>query len=174
MAMDSSVRNRLDETLARADAVMRRRVEADETAFEAEQVEKARANSFKRQEIAERYDDAFQSFSERVPMAAADERPSAYRRRLYEILRRKLPPSDEWATTRSDDLTFSAMNAIEPLVIAAAKREGMSPSVANLPDDREIVRTRVNPESGARETHFFAKESFIKGLGRPGRVVERI
>jgi len=42
----------------------------------------------------------------------------------------------------------------------------------NLPPAGEFVRReRVDPNSGTKQTEFFGRESFIKGLCRPARKV---
>ena len=107
-------------------------------------------------------------------MPGADESPGRFRTRLYETLRRRLPPSNEWASARADDLAPDARSVIEGFIITAAEQEGLRPSVANLPPDREITRSRTDPETGAKSTEFFAKELFVKSLGRPGRRVVRL
>ena len=59
--------------------------------------EQARADSERRRVIQTRYDDAFAAFGTRAPQPVEGERPGAYRRRMFEALRNKLPDSNEWA-----------------------------------------------------------------------------
>lgn len=62
----------------------------------------------------------------------------------------------------------------ERMLIAAAKAEGLRPSFDNLPDGREIMRTKIDPISGAKVSDFYSRKSFIKSLNREPRRVLRI
>ena len=176
-----AAQNRFSETLSRADEILAERtkreiarLKAEDAAAEVEATEQARADSFRRQEIASKYQSAFGAFGEAVPMPAADELPGRFRMRLYETLRRRLPPSNQWSNVRADELPADARSVVEKSIIEAATAEGLSPSMSSLPPDREVVRHRIDETTGARSTEYFSRESFIKGLGRPGRLVERI
>jgi hypothetical protein len=176
-----ATREQLNATLSRADELLRRKVEREEAELKREDAERmmaereqTRADSHRCYQISERYDEAFRSLGVQTPAPIDGERPGQYRARLYEGLRRRLPPDHAWADVRADEVPADARSQIEGLVIAAARKEGERPSVANLPPDREISRIRIDPNTGARSTEYFSRESFIKGLGRPGRLVERI
>jgi hypothetical protein len=62
----------------------------------------------------------------------------------------------------------------ETELIKAATAEGASPSFENLPDDGSLVARHRTDDMGQRVTEFFGPSSFIRGMGRPGRQVERI
>jgi hypothetical protein len=162
-----------DEVLAERTRREAARLRAEDAAAEAAESERVRNDSFRRIEVAAKYQSAFASFGEQVPQASADERPGQYRARLYETLRRRLPSSNEWADVRADSVPASARDQIESMVINAAKAEGERPSVVNLPPDRMVQRNRVDENSGAKTVEWFGRESFIKGLSQPGRKVTR-
>ena len=63
----------------------------------------------------------------------------------------------------------------EKLLLEASKREGERPSASNLPDDNSEInmRTRIDEATGLKTNEFFAKESFIKSMGREGQRVLR-
>ena len=170
----SATLSRADEVLAERTRRELARLKAEDAAAEVEAIERARADSFRRIEVAAKYQNAFAAFGGQVPQASADESPGRYRMRLYETLRRRLPPSNEWAQVRADEVPADARSVIEGFIIDAATAEGFRPSVANLPPDREVMRHRVDENTGAKSTEFFSRESFVKSLGRPGRIVERI
>ncbi len=168
----------LQDTLSRADEVLAERtrrelakMRAEDAATERAEREQAMADSHKRVEIAAKYQDAFASFGEDVPMAIADERPGAFRKRLYETLRRRLPSDHNLSDVRADDISGVAARNFEQMMLEAARAEGYKPSVENLPPGREIVRHRVDENSGAKSTEFFARESFIKGLNQVVRIL---
>ena len=181
----ASAQPRLDETLlARIDGVLDaqvRRIEKVEAQHAAEREEARRArmrdNVFERNEIGARYADAYRAFGTEVPAPVDDEAPSAYRRRLFNRLARKLSPDHRLAQIRSDDLGGQAavFDHFENEMLEAAKAEGERPSQENLPTDGTIVaRTRTDSDTGSKVTEFFGRESFIKSMGRDGRRVARL
>jgi hypothetical protein len=179
----AALQNRLDETLSRADEVLRERLkreiaaqEADDAARADEAREKARADAEKRRMVAAKFDDAFRAFSVETPQARDDESPGQYRRRLFSRLQRKLPDTHDLVDIRADDLpSGQAYLNFEQMIIDAAKAEGEHPSFDNLPPSGELIsRVRTDEDTGAKATHWFGKESFIKSLGREGRRVVRI
>ena len=94
----SAVQQRFDQTLSRADDLLRERLhrEEQELARQDASLEEARRarmreHAEQRRVIAGVYDDAFRSFGTEVPAAVDDEAPAAYRRRLFNRLARKLP-----------------------------------------------------------------------------------
>jgi hypothetical protein len=133
---------------------------------------KMRDNAEARRLIAQTYDDAFRSFGVTTPEPADDEAPSAFRKRLFNRLARKLPPDHDLAQLRADDLGSQPIvfDNFETELIKAATAEGASPSFENLPDDGSLVaRHRTDSATGERMTEFFGRESFIKSMGRDGR-----
>jgi hypothetical protein len=138
---------------------------------------KMRDNAEARRLIAQTYDDAFRSFGVTTPEPADDEAPSAFRKRLFNRLARKLPPDHDLAQLRADDLGSQPIvfDNFETELIKAATAEGQRPSIDNLPDDGSLVaRHRTDSATGERMTEFFGRRSFIADMGRPGRQVERI
>jgi hypothetical protein len=102
--------------------------------------------------------------------------PGRYRRRLFDRLRVKLPSDHSLADCRADDLPAGqGFLNIEAMLLQAAKKEGEQPSVANMPDDGQIVtRVRSDANTGAKFNEFFGRESYIKGMSQPGRKVLRL
>jgi hypothetical protein len=135
--LDNSTR-RVDNLLSEIERREAERSRAEDAERMMAEREQARADSEKKRVIQTRYDDAFAAFGTRAPAPVEGERPGAYRRRMFEHLRCKLPASNEWADVRADDVPSSARNQIEALVIEAAMREGLKPSLENLPRDGSI------------------------------------
>ena len=180
--MSSSAQARFNETLSRADDLLREKLRREQEELErqdaAERIDarvRARENVERRRLIATRYDDAFAGFNVQTPQAMDDEAPGAYRRRLYGRLMRRLPDSHELQGVRADDLpTGKAFDNFEAMLLEAAKAEGLRPSFDNLPSDGELIsRTRVD-DMGQKSIHWYGRKSFIADMGRPGQPVERI
>jgi hypothetical protein len=181
--MASAAQQKFDETLSRIDSVLDsqlRRVEAVERRAEAEREEARRVRMrdamHERVEIGSRYADAYRSFGTEVPAPVDDEAPSAYRRRLFNRLVRRLPSDHKLAQIRPDDLGSQAVvfDNFEAMLLAAAALEGSKPSIANLPEDGSIIERHRVDDMGQRMTEFYGRESFIKDFGRPGRRVRCI
>ena len=160
------------DTMARREAERRRAEDAARMMAEREQ---ARADSERRREIQVKYDSAFEAFGTRAPQPVEGERPGAYRRRMFELLRTKLPSDHEWADVRADDVPASARTQIEALVIKAAMAEGLKPSPENLPRDGSLIRReRTDQDTGARSIEWLGRRSFIADMGRESQLVARI
>jgi hypothetical protein len=178
----SSAQARFDSTISRMDALLESKVREEDAAQRRadaaradEAREQARADAYRCREIGAMYDPAFMAHGQQTPQSVADEKPGRYRRRLYEHLRRKLPPGNELSDVRSDDIPAGqAFVNFENMIIEAAKAEGERPSVENLPDDGMVMRTRVDANTGTKYNEFFGKRSYIADMGRPGRRVAKI
>jgi hypothetical protein len=163
----------LDQRLRREEAEQAR---ADASLEDARR-QRQRANAEARREIQATYADAYRSFGTEVPAPVDDESPTAFRKRLFNRLARKLPPDHDLAQLRADDLGSQPIvfDNFEIELIKAATAEGASPSFENLPDDGSLVaRHRTDSATGERMTEFFGRESFIKSMGREGRRVLHI
>jgi hypothetical protein len=176
----ADVKNRIDRSLDNVDQMLAshlRRAAAAEAREEAEREgaarEQAKADALRRVEIAARFDPAFAAFGESVPAAAGDERPGAFRKRLFDTLRRRLPSNHEWANVRADEVPADARAQIEALVIKAATAEGLRPSAENLPRDGSLVSRVRTDENGAKSIEWYG-DSFIKQFSRPTQRVIRI
>jgi hypothetical protein len=167
--------NRLDTIINRRmgeeEAALKREDDAREDARRA----KMRDNAEARCLIALTYDDAFR-FGVTTPEPADDEAPAAFRKRLFNVLARKLPPEHDLAQLRADDLGSQPIvfDNFETELIKAATAEGASPSFENLPDDGSLVARHRTDDMGQRVTEFYGRRSFIADMGRPGRQVERM
>ena len=173
----------LQEKMARLDAMLDRRISEEEdkdrlaAARRADTVrERQRANAEERREIQARYADAFNAFNAEPPMAIDDEAPSAFRKRLFNRLARRLPSSHELASVRGDDLTFSetAFNHFEAQLLAEATKEGQKPSFENLPASGELLQRIRTDDMGEKSINWYGRESFIKQMSRGGHRVLRI
>jgi hypothetical protein len=112
-----------------------------------------------------------------VPEPADDESAGAYRRRLFNRLARKLASDHELANVRADDVSSQPIvfDNFEKMLLDAAKAEGASPSLDNLPPSGELMeRHRTDSDTGMKINEFFGRESFIKSMGLPGRRVVNI
>jgi hypothetical protein len=157
-----------------------RRIEAAEARQNAEReaarAQRMRDNAEARREIAARYDSAYRSFGTMVPEPADDEAPSAYRKRLYNRLARRLAPDHQLAQLRADDFGSQAVvfDNFEQQLLEAARREGERPSLQNLPADGSMISRVRGDDSNSKAIEWYGTESFIKGLSRPGRKVAAI
>jgi hypothetical protein len=139
--------------------------------------QRQRANAEARREIQAVYADAYRSFGTEVPAPVDDESPSAFRKRLFNRLARRLPSGHDLASIRADDLGSQPVvfDNFERMLLDAAQVEGASPSSENLPDDGSLVaRNRTDEATGERSVNFYGRRSFIHDFTRPGRQVERI
>jgi hypothetical protein len=178
--MSYDVQTRITRSTGRIDNLLadieRREREAQERADAKRMMaerEQARADSERCREFQVKYDDAFRGFGVATPPPVEGERPGAYRKRLYEHLRRRLPSGHDLATTRADDIPSSAATNFETMMISAAMREALKPSAENLPRDGSLVRRERVDDMGSRSIEFLGRESFIKSMGRPGGRVLR-
>jgi hypothetical protein len=138
----------LQSQMKRLDRIINRRVGEEEAALkradadlEVARRQRQRDNAEARRLIAQTYDDAFRSFGVTTPEPADDEAPSAFRKRLFNRLARRLPPDHDLAQIRADDLGSQPIvfDNFETELIKAATAEGASPSFENLPSDGSLV-----------------------------------
>jgi hypothetical protein len=181
--MSTALQPKIDSTMARADEVLARRLRREEARLEAEEAialheaaEQARSDAWRCREIAGIYDDAFRAHGVETPPPRDDERPSAYRRRLFNRLVRKLPDRHDLAGVRADELPAGqAFVTFEAMLLQAAKQEGEKPSFDNLPRDGSMIaRHRVDADTGQKITEYYGRRSFIGDLNRPARRVTAI
>ncbi len=180
----SALQSRYDETMSRADGLLREKLRREEAELaqqdaerEREAADRARRYAERRREIQAAYSDSFASFGTEVPAPVDDELPSEYRRRLFTRLQCKLPSDHSLADIRSDDLralTKTAFEIFERQMLDAAKQEGERPSASNLPADGSLIsRTRVDPDTGEKHIDWYGARSFIADMSRGGRRVLR-
>ena len=160
------------DAMARREAERRRAEDAERDRANAD---RARADSEKCRQAQVFYSDAYEAFGTLTPQPVDGEKPGRYRQRLYEGLRRKLPSDHDLFDVRADDLPASAARNFEQMMLAAALREGLKPSEANLPRDGSLVRReRTDAMSGAKSIEWMGRESFLKSMGHPPQRVLRI
>jgi hypothetical protein len=168
--------------------MINRRADVEQSEIDADQRTQAMLDAEKRVELQARFDPIFQSYGERAPMPAADDSPVSYHRHLLRQAQHKLSPSDERklpstsSVTVGDiarlpvsEMTRSTREAFGPMFEEAASIQAAKPHVSTLPPAGEFVTRHVTDDmTGRKETQFFGRESFIKGMNRPGRRVERL
>jgi hypothetical protein len=176
-----SLQSRIDGTLGNIDQILAesaRRLSEQHRADDAKRMmaerEQARADSERCREFQVKYDDAFRGFGVQTPPPVEGERPGAYRKRLYEHLRRRLPSGHDLATTRADDIPSSAATNFERMMLEAAMAEALKPSAENLPRDGSLVRRERVDDMGSRTVEWLGRRSFIADMGRNGGRVLRI
>jgi hypothetical protein len=181
--MTSPAQARIDASMARLDSILDQRLRreeqelaADNADREAARRQRQRDNAEQRRQIQVTYADAFASFGTDVPAPADDEGPSAYRRRLYNRLARRLPSGHELADVRADDLGSQAVvfDNFETALLKAAEQEGLKPSFSNLPSDGTLVARQRVGDMGEKSTEYYGTRSFIADLSRPAQRVVRI
>ena len=138
--------------------------------------ERAREDAERRREIGAQYAPAFDGFGTLTPPPLENERPGAYRKRLYEHLRHRLPSTHELSALRADDIPAGpAVRNFEQMLIDAAVAEGSAPSFENLPRDGSMIsRTRTDPDSGQKRTEYYGRRSFIHDFSMQPLKVHRI
>ena len=179
----SAAQDRFDRSVSRADELLlaltqreKAEVAREDAAREEARRQRQRDNAEQRRQIAGVYDDAYRSFGTEVPAPVDDEAPSRYRARLFNRLARRLPDSHELAAIRADDLGSQpiVLDNFEAQLLKAAMAEGEKPSYANLPASGELISRTRSDDSGGKQIEWHGRESFIKSLSRPARIVARI
>jgi hypothetical protein len=134
------------------------------------------------------YQPVFSPYGEQPPPPAAGAEPDGYRRKLMRAVRDKLSVFDQRQIgnaghTVSDmalmdgvdrRLNGIALRNIEELMLRAATVQAEEPHPATLPPPGEFVSRTVVNDAGQKETRWFGRESFIKSMSAPGRVIHRI
>ena len=115
--------------------------------------------------IQARADAVFEAHGERAPRPMDAETPIKYRCRLAGLLKRHSPAFKDFDFSEIKESKNIA--GIEGVIYADAMRAANNP--ADLPEDRLIERTRVNPKTGQRITEFFGKNTFIMDMKAPSR-----
>jgi hypothetical protein len=160
-ALHARAAERQEAELARADAADRN--------FERENERKRVDFCAVHQEV---YDPLFRAHGTAgAPPPLADEYPGTYRRRMMDALIKRLPSSSRYANLKADSLG-PEIETFEPEILAEVQREAEEPSYEGRPDsidDPGSMRVRVDPTTGQRVIEWLAKESFIKGMSRPGQ-----
>jgi hypothetical protein len=137
-----------------------------------ERRDRARKDADRCREHQERYDRAFAAHGKRAPEPAADARPPDYRRQLFGVAQSMLPAGNELVELDPEEIDGSTIIPLERQLLEALAAESETPSGDNVPetvDDPRAMRTRQDSFTGERKVEFHARESFIRGMSRPGR-----
>jgi len=168
--------------------MINRRADAEQSEIDADQRSQEMRDAEKRTDLQARFEETFSPYGERAPAPVADESVPSYHKRLLRTAQRKLSVADDrvipgtTSMTVGDvakvpvgELTRSTREAIDPLIHQAASMQAKAPHVSTLPPAGEFVeRHVVDDMTGVRTTEFHGRESFIKGMSRPGRRVLRL
>lgn len=111
-------------------------------------------------------DAVFSGFGQRAPRPLEGESLGDYRRRLATKLKSHSTTWKNVKFSRLDDETFTIAEAA---VYADATAAAASPIDLKAGELRMV--TKVDPTTGVRTNVFYGNESFVKGMGRPGRRV---
>jgi hypothetical protein len=141
-----------------------------------------------RLEYQTRFDSIFQPYGEQAPAPAADERPSAYHRRLMRTVQQRLSPSDERPVRRADgvdaatigeiaripidDLTRTTRTMMSPLFEQAGQMQAAAPHPSTIKPGTLVERFKTDPKTGSRVIEFFG-DSFIKSFSQSPQRVTR-
>ena len=112
-------------------------------------------------------DSVFNGFGKRAPRPLEGEGFLDYRKRLATDLKKY---SDRWKSIKLSKLDAETFTPIEEQVYADAITAAAHP-LDLAPGELRAV-TKTNPTTGVRTIEFYGKESFVKGMGRPGRRVQ--
>lgn len=138
-------------TIGRLEALLKPRSDEEHAAF-AEAQAKA--------------DAVFSGFGLRAPRPLDGEALADYRRRLATKLK---PHSAMWKNVKFSQLNDDAFAIAETQVYTDAASAAANPVDLDAGELREV--TKIDPSTGVRSIVFYGKESFVKGMGRPGRRV---
>jgi hypothetical protein len=173
-----SLTNALADAERRLAAMIDRRADAEEATARADALARSRADDQKCRSLAADYQGDYAAHGATPPMPRADESARAYEKRLLNGLQRRLAPRNEFADSAMLEGASPALfDKIGELIRGEAAKEAERPSFENLADsvdDPRAMRETVDPLTGQRKIEYFAKESFIKALSRPGQRVLRI
>jgi hypothetical protein len=167
--------------------MVNRRADAEQRDLAADQRSQEMLDAEKRIALQARFEDTFQPYGERAPAPAADESVPSYHKHLLRTVQKKLSPADDRVlsgtnnTTVGDlarlpvnEMTRTLRDGFDPLFHQAASLQAEKPHVSTLPPEGEFVARHRVDEAGRSTTEFHGRESFIKGLSRPGRLVQAI
>jgi hypothetical protein len=113
-----------------------------------------------------RADAVFAGFGTRAPRPLEGEGLMDYRKRLANKLKTH---SSKWKTAKLSRLDEDIFSPIEEQIYADAITAAANPVDLEAGELRAVTKT--DPTTGVRTIVFYGKESFIKGMGRPGRRV---
>lgn len=114
-----------------------------------------------------RADAVFNGFGQRAPRPLEGEGLVDYRKRLATKLKSYSPA---WKSVKFSVLPEEAFSIAENQVYADAIAAASNPTDLEAGELRQVTKT--DPTTGVRTIVFYGKESFVKGLGRPGRRVQ--
>jgi hypothetical protein len=124
-------------------------------------------------EFQARADDALESWNVRAPAPAPDgtlEYGDRYRRKLLRQARDHLPANHKLNITGIDKyMPMDVVETWEQQIYPACKQAGLSNDSAP-PGELRMV-TRVDPRNNQKMNEFYGDTSFVRGMGRPGRIV---
>jgi hypothetical protein len=113
-----------------------------------------------------RADAVFQGFGKAAPRPLEGETLINYRKRLATHLK---PYSTVWKQVKFSQLPDEAFTIAEAQVYSDAAVAASNPVDLNDGELREVSRT--DPRTGLKTIVFYGRDSFVKGMGRPGRRV---
>jgi hypothetical protein len=181
MSAADAIANRIDRSMSRLDAVtgnmamrLQQQIRADDAEAEQEQRDRLRRNAERCRQLQERYDTAFAHFGKRSPQPKADAKDRSYRCDLFLTAAALLPRSDDLTKLKRDELeglSNKAFSNFERDLLERLAAEGDRPSPENTPADGSLIKRERTDSMGTRIIDWFGRESFIKGLSRPGRHV---
>jgi hypothetical protein len=114
-----------------------------------------------------RADTVFAGFGERAPRPLEGETLVDYRKRLATKLKKH---SNTWGKVKLSELPESAFRIAEDAIYNDATIAAATPADLEAGELRMV--TKIDPTTGVRSNVFYGKESFVKGMGRPGRRVQ--
>lgn len=113
-----------------------------------------------------RADAVYAGFGQRAPRPLEGEGLVDYRKRLATKLKAHSPV---WKGVKFSQLPEEAFGIAENQVYADAISAAANPIDLEAGELRAVTKT--DPSTGVRTIVFYGKESFVKGMGRPGRRV---
>ena len=187
MSNASDAVERIRSTTSRIDAFLAERAETERRRVEDDRRSQSQIDAATNRDIQARFDETLQLYGQRMDQPVVGEDPISYQRHAMVHLRRNLARDDDrkidaYGTTVGEvasipikSLPDSVLANHERMLVAANQIQASAPALSTLPPAGQFMTiTKTDPMNGAKEIRHYGKESFIKALSRPGRMVERI
>jgi hypothetical protein len=125
----------------------------------------------------QRYDEPLAPFNRPAPQPKEGEGVNAYRRRALSFMQAFLPPSSQWRDASLDGLKSAALNVVDQQIMADVRVTAARPELMALTPAAKVdtldpaIRMVKSRMSDGSEQITFHGESFVRAMGRPGRLV---
>jgi len=117
----------------------------------------------------EHYQKEVEDIGLNIPPPSLGQKTNDYRREMMRLLKKTfIPASHKLSKVQMRQLPDDVLSGFEQMLLPACRTEAFNPLTVPKGEIREVVRVDQN---GLKVRHFIGQESFVKGMGRPGRRV---